>query len=86
MKITNPYDLDHIKRTSEGITYETANALTSLPVGTALIVGEAVNYPFFFKVREKKIKPSKHEMKLEEAALKYEEEILSKGEDAKAFM
>lgn len=53
MRITNPYDLNHIGQSSEGITNNTLKSLTSLQVGEALVVGEAVRYPVFLKVRER---------------------------------
>ena len=53
MRITNPYDLNHIGQSSEGVTSNTLKSLTSLQVGEALVVGEAVRYPVFIKVRER---------------------------------
>ena len=53
MRITNPYDLNHIGQSSEGVTGNTLKALTTLQVGEALIVGEAVRYPVFIRVRER---------------------------------
>ncbi len=68
LRITNPYDLDHIKQSSEGLDSNSINMISSLRVGEALIVGEAVSAPTFFKVRLRKSMPSKHENTLEEAA------------------
>ena len=53
MRITNPYDKDHIGKSSEGINNRTLNSLTTLQVGEALITGEAVRTPIFIKVRER---------------------------------
>lgn len=53
LRVVNPYDLEHLKRSSEAITSEVAEMISSLPVGEALVVGEAVNYPIFVKIREK---------------------------------
>ncbi len=53
LKITNPYDLDHIRKSSEFITKETLEAISNLPVGEGLIVGSAVNFPLFIKIRQK---------------------------------
>ena len=55
LKITNPYDLDHIRKSSEFITRETLDAISNLPVGEGLIVGSAVNFPLFIKIRKKNI-------------------------------
>jgi len=68
LRITNPYDLDHIKQSSEGLDSNSVNMISSLRVGEALIVGEAVSAPTFFKVRLRESMPSKHENTLEEAA------------------
>jgi len=55
MRILNPYDLDYIGRSSEGIDRSTMNSITSLGVGEAIVVGNAVNHPIFVKVRKRKI-------------------------------
>ncbi len=51
LRVSNPYDLDHIRSSSEKITPEALKMISSLPVGSAIIVGSAVNTPAFFKVR-----------------------------------
>ncbi|HZX33842.1 MAG TPA: DUF87 domain-containing protein [archaeon] len=73
LRVTNPYDLDHIKQTSEGIDQRTLDMITSLRTGEAIIVGEAVNYPVFLKVRKRLSQESRHEKTLEKAALEFEE-------------
>ncbi|MHA1778746.1 MAG: ATP-binding protein, partial [Candidatus Heimdallarchaeaceae archaeon] len=71
MRILNPYDLDFIGRSSEGIDRETLNAITTLGVGEAFIVGNAVNHPIFVKIRSRMTKTlSKPD--LEEVAKSYE--------------
>ncbi|MFB6088325.1 MAG: ATP-binding protein [Candidatus Aenigmatarchaeota archaeon] len=86
LRITNPYDLDHIKKSSEGLTSDVLNTITSLRVGEALVVGGAVNYPVFLKVRERKSKESEMGTPLEEAARKYTENKEQDRKDAKSFM
>ncbi|MBR9707026.1 MAG: ATP-binding protein, partial [Candidatus Diapherotrites archaeon] len=86
MRITNPYDLDHIGKSAEGIDRRALDMITSLRVGEALIVGEAVNYPTFFKVRWRKSEPSPHERTLEEASNDFENAGEQLKEDAKNFM
>jgi DNA helicase HerA-like ATPase len=71
LRMTNPYDLDHIRKSSEAITSEVADTISSLPVGEALIVGEAVNFPIFVKIRKPE-HPPKAFLSLEEIAKKYE--------------
>jgi DNA helicase HerA-like ATPase len=85
LRVTNPYDLKHLGETSEGITSETLKSITTLQVGQALVVGEAVNYPVFVKVKLRKTK-SPHEKTLEEAALEFEENGAQLDKDSAAFM
>jgi DNA helicase HerA-like ATPase len=78
LRITNPYDIDHIGKSSEGLDKRSLDMITTMRVGEALLVGEAANYPVFFKVRERKSAKSKHEISLEDAALSFEK---NKGVD-----
>ncbi len=86
LRVTNPYDLEHIKQSSECITGDVAEMISSLPVGEALIVGEAVNHPIFVKIRKRRSRESAHGMSLEEAAREFELRSSRAREDAKAFM
>ncbi len=70
-RITNPYDLDHIKKSSEQITKETLNLISTLPTGEVLVVGAACNFPVFVKVR-KRLSKEPDFLKLEEAAVHFE--------------
>ncbi|MDT7858984.1 MAG: ATP-binding protein [Candidatus Aenigmarchaeota archaeon] len=72
LRITNPYDLQHIEESSEGITAEIAKAISGLKVGEAFIVGEAVNFPVLIKVRKRSIKAVK-EVTLEEEIKEFKE-------------
>jgi len=74
LRISNPNDLDTIKASSEMITSEIISMITSLPVGEALIVGSAVNYPIFVKIRQRYTKESSYEADLEKAAKIFEEQ------------
>lgn len=53
MRITNPYDLQHIKETSEHLSASAIKMITTLPTGNALVVGRALNFPVFMQIREK---------------------------------
>ncbi|MHA1745058.1 MAG: ATP-binding protein [Promethearchaeota archaeon] len=53
MRITNPYDLNHIKATSEAITTNSMKMISTLPTGNAVILGTAINYPSFVSVRSR---------------------------------
>lgn len=86
LRVTNPYDLDHIKKSSERITKATADIISSLPVGQALVVGEAVNHPIFVRVRERNSREAEHGAGLQEVAKKYEEKRDQDREDVEAFM
>lgn len=84
LRVTNPYDLDHIGKGSEGLDRRSLDMITSLRVGEALMVGEAVNYPVFFKVRKRTSQPPTHEISLEKAAQDFEslkEESLKELDD-----
>lgn len=72
LRVTNPYDLKHIGETSEGLDSRSLDMITSLRTGEALMVGEAVNYPVFFKVRKRTSQESTHEKTLEQASQEFE--------------
>ncbi|UCE10378.1 MAG: ATP-binding protein [Candidatus Thorarchaeota archaeon] len=57
LRCTNPYDLEHIGRSSEGIDKSSLEAITTLEVGEALFVGEAVSVPSFVKIRKRHLNP-----------------------------
>jgi len=76
MRITNPYDLDHIKRSAEAISSSTLDIISGLRVGEALVIGSAVKYPTFVRVRKRKTQES-HGESLEDYAKKFESQ---KGE------
>ncbi len=72
MRIRNPYDLDYIGRLSEGIDKETQRFIPDLEVGEGILVGEAVNYPVLFKVRQRKLELSKNTQSLIDELAKYD--------------
>lgn len=86
LRVTNPYDLDHIGKTSEGLDRRSLDMITSLRVGEALIVGEAVNYPVFFKVRKRLSQESRHETTLEKSAREFEENRAEKEKDLDNYL
>ncbi|MFW9981222.1 MAG: ATP-binding protein [Candidatus Thorarchaeota archaeon] len=57
LRCTNPYDLDHIGRSSEGIDRSSLDAITTLEIGEALFIGETVSVPTFVKIRQRKYEP-----------------------------
>ena len=86
LRITNPYDLKHIEESSEGITRDVADRISSLKVGTGLVVGEAVNFPLFVKIRKRLSKESGKGASLEILAEEYHHEQEKKRQDAKEFI
>ncbi|MFW9798894.1 MAG: ATP-binding protein [Candidatus Thorarchaeota archaeon] len=70
LRATNPYDLDHIGRSSEGIDRESLDTITTLEVGEALFVGETVGVPTFVKIRQRRFEPSGVTQGLSEAIKK----------------
>jgi DNA helicase HerA-like ATPase len=69
-RCTNPYDLDHIGRSSEGIDRPSLDAITTLEIGEALFIGEAVSVPTFVKIRKRHFEPSGLSQSLSEAVKK----------------
>lgn len=86
LRITNPYDLDHISQSCEGLDKSSIGIISTLRVGEALVVGEAANAPTFFKVRLRKSQPSRHESTLEDSARAFQSDTEKNSEDAKAFL
>jgi DNA helicase HerA-like ATPase len=72
MRVTNPYDLQHIGESSEGIDRTSLDAISSLRAGEALIVGSAVNFPVFMRVRMRKSSESGLSRTLEEVSKQYD--------------
>ncbi len=86
LRVTNPYDLEHIGKSSEAIDRDSLNTITSLRVGEGLLVGEAVNFPVFFKVRKRRSPELKLGKNLEEMAIEYKEKEMEEEKDALAFI
>lgn len=74
LRMTNPYDIDHVKKSSEAIDSRSASLIPSLTPGEALIVGAATNFPVFVKVRQRKTPKSQYEVPLHEMARRWEAE------------
>jgi hypothetical protein len=77
LRITNPYDLDHIGKSSEALTPDVLDSISGLRVGEALIVGEATNWPVFIRVR-KRISKEVHGESLENYASYWEKSMMKK--------
>ncbi|MFW9767645.1 MAG: ATP-binding protein [Candidatus Thorarchaeota archaeon] len=70
LRCTNPYDLEHIGRSSEGIDRSSLDAITTLEIGEALFVGETVSVPTFVKIRQRKYEPKSITKDLTDAIIK----------------
>ena len=86
MRVTNPYDIDHIGRSAEGLSADVLKTISSLRVGDALIVGEAVNFPLFLRVRQRKSKKSEKGIPLEAACMEWADTREKAADDAAAFV
>lgn len=69
-RCTNPYDLEHIGKTSEGIDRSSLDSITTLEVGEALFVGECVSFPTFVRIRRRRFEPKGTVTSLSEAIRK----------------
>lgn len=79
LRITNPNDLDYVKKTVEAVDSEVHKFLPSLSVGEALIVGEVTKVPMFVKIREdilEEVKGSSTDITYEEEVKAWEREYL----------
>ncbi len=86
LRVTNPNDLDHIKKSSEGIDERMSRSITALQTGEAIVVGSAVNAPIFIDIRERKSKKKEKGKPLHEQALEFENNQKQKEEDVEAFL
>ncbi len=86
LRITNPFDIDHVGESCEGIDRQMLSSITTLRVGEALIVGEAVGSPVFVKIRRKKAEFAVKGKDLELIAKRFEEEKQKKSQDVEAFL
>ncbi len=86
LRVTNPYDIDNIKKSSEGLDSSVLGRLPSLSVGEAIVVGEATGYPLVFNVRKKEVMDSKRSFDLEKLAEEYALKKKKYEDDLNAFM
>ncbi|MFA4983161.1 MAG: ATP-binding protein [Candidatus Micrarchaeia archaeon] len=86
LRITNPFDIKHVGESCEGIDSSMLDSITTLRVGEALLVGEAVGSPVFVKVRRRKSSFSCKGKDLEIIARRFEEEKQKRKQDVEAFL
>ena len=71
LNIKNPYDLKHLMDSSEAITKEYADLISSLGVGEMLLMGNAVNYPIFIEIRKRIYKSKVEDLSLSDVCLNW---------------
>ncbi len=71
LNIKNPYDLKHLMDSSEAISKGYADMISSLGVGEMLLIGNAVNYPIFIDIRERKYKSNVEDISLSQVCLNW---------------
>jgi DNA helicase HerA-like ATPase len=71
LNIKNPYDLKHLMDSSEAITKDFTDMISSLGVGEMLLMGNAVNYPVFIKVRKRNFKSNMEAINLSNVCLNW---------------
>ncbi|MBS3069861.1 ATP-binding protein [Candidatus Micrarchaeota archaeon] len=86
LRVTNPNDVKRIGESCEGIDDAMLASITTLRVGEAMLVGEAVGSPVFIKVRKKKSSWIPRGQDLEEIARKFEDAQEKKKTEVEAFL
>ncbi len=86
LRMTNPFDIDHVGKSCEGIDKAMLDSITTLRVGEALVVGEAVGAPVFVKIRHRRSEFSSKGKDLELLAKRFEEDSSKKKQDVEAFL
>ena len=71
LNIKNPYDLKHLMDSSETVTKDYADMISSLGVGEMLLMGNAVNYPIFVDIRERKFKSQSENISLSQECVNW---------------
>ena len=86
LRVTNPFDIKHIGESCEGIDAHMLNSITTLRVGEALVVGEAVGSPVFVSVRKRRSRTPPKGDSLEKMAQQFEESQKRKDDEIEAFL
>ncbi len=86
LRITNPFDLKHIGESCEGIDSHMLDSITTLRVGEALVLGEAVGAPVFVSVRKRRSHSAERGQSLEKIAQDYEEKMSRTDDEIGAFL
>ena len=77
LNIKNPYDLKHLMDSSEALSKGYADMISSLGVGEMLLIGNAVNYPIYIDVRQRKLEANNENLSLAQICLDWKDQHLS---------
>jgi len=86
LRIVNPNDLKNIETSCEGIDEHMLRAITTLRTGDSILLGEAVNYPVFLKVRQRKTMVGRGGGVLTHLARKFEAQALKDRKSVEAYI
>ncbi|MEM4389390.1 MAG: ATP-binding protein [Candidatus Micrarchaeia archaeon] len=86
LRVTNPYDIQHIGESCEGIDKAMLDAITTLRTGEALLVGEAVSQPVFIRIRQRRSKASSRGESFSLLAKNFEAAQAKRKQDVEAFL
>jgi hypothetical protein len=86
LRVTNPFDIDHIGESCEGVDKSMLSSITTLRVGEALVLGEALNHPVFVRIRRKRSHDSPKGEGLEAMARRFDKGEEKKKKDVEAFL
>lgn len=88
LRVTNPNDINAIKKGIEGITAEIVEEIKRLPIGYAVVVSPELDVPVVVRVRMRKSQHSEATsvLKEEEEEAKKEVEREARGEEKKGFL
>lgn len=86
LRVTNPNDQDRIRQSSEGITTDVMKQIPGLKTGECVVVGEAVDYPTFIDVRERRSEEFDTGKDLESVAQEYAEMQQLEDDDIEKFL
>ena len=83
--MTNPYDVEHVRKSSETLSQEMAAMIPGLRTGEAIIMGEAIRYPMLVQIRERKAK-EREDKGLREMLREWKEKRARDDKDLEAFL
>ncbi|MBL7206865.1 MAG: ATP-binding protein [Candidatus Aenigmarchaeota archaeon] len=86
LRVSNPYDIEYIRNSSEALTKDAIDQISTLPVGYGIVIGEAVNAPLLVKIRKKKINVLERDDSMEKVCNEFYDRAEKNKKDSKAFV